>query len=81
MHTEEKTALRMLANARRWLNVNGLKRFDLDEAERTRRAEIYRRQLEQTGRIEYLPPAPHCQRQRPTSRFAHGDALGRHLAG
>ena len=81
MHIEEKTAMRMLADARRWLNANGLKRFDLDEGERTRRAEIYRRQLEQTGRIEYLPSAPQHRRQRPTSRFAHGDALGRHLAG
>ena len=77
----DKQDLAVLAAARAWLNANGLKRFDLDERERARRAEIYCRQLEQAGRIEYLPAAPQHQRQRPTSRFAQGDALGRHLAG
>ena len=74
----DKEDLAVLAAARRWLNGHGLKRFDLDEQERARRAEIYRRQLEETGRIEYLPPAPERER-RPASRFAAGDALGRHM--
>ena len=76
----DKQDLAVLADARRWLNGHGLRRLDLDEQERTRRAEIYRRQLEETGRIEYLPPAPERERRRPTTRFAYGDALGRHLA-
>lgn len=73
----DKQDLAILADARRWLNGHGLRRFDLDEQERARRAEIYRRQLEETGRIEYLPPAPEQVRARPTSRFRLGDALGR----
>jgi len=73
----DKLDLAILANARRWLNRHGLKRFDLDEQERARRMEIYRRQLEETGRIEYLPPASERVRTRPMSRFRLGDALGR----
>ncbi len=75
-----KQDLAVLADARRWLNGHGLKRFDLDEDERARRAEIYRQQIEEAGRIEYLPPAPERERRRLTTRFFHGDALGRHLA-
>ncbi len=73
----DKQDLAVLADARRWLNSHGLRRFDLDEQERGRRAEIYRRQLEETGHIEYLPPAPERVRTPPTSRFRLGDALGR----
>lgn len=76
----DKQDLVVLAAARRWLNGHGMRRFDLDDQERARRAEIYRKQLEEMGRIEYLPPAPQGERQRPMTRFAHGDALGRHLA-
>ncbi|HUU84683.1 MAG TPA: hypothetical protein VM243_14380 [Phycisphaerae bacterium] len=72
--------LAVLAAARRWLNGHGLRRFELADAERARRVEIYRKQLEEAGRIEYLPPAPERVRRRPTTRFAYGDALGRHLA-
>ena len=76
----DKRDLAVLADARRWLNSHGLKRFGLDDAERARRADIYRKQLEETGRIEYLPAARERERRRPTTRFSCGDALGRHLA-
>jgi hypothetical protein len=75
-----KQDLAVLAYARRWLNSHGLKRFDLDDAERARRADIYRKQLEETGCIQYLPAARERERRRPTTRFVYGDALGRHLA-
>lgn len=80
MHIEEKIAMRNLAEARWWLNGHGLRRFDLDEQERARRVGIYRKQLEEAGRIEYLLPEPQRERRRAATRFAHGDALGRHPA-
>ena len=80
MHMEQKMADRNLTEARRWLNRHGLLRFNLGDEERARRAQIYRQQLAETGRIEYLPPAPERERRRPTTRWVHGDALGRHLA-
>jgi len=76
----DKLDLAVLAAARRWLNSHGLRRFELADAERARRVEVYRKQLEETGRIEYLPPAPEAERRRPVCRFAAGDALGRHLS-
>ena len=57
MHVEEKIAMRILADARRWLNANGLRRNELADAERTRRVEIYRQQVERDGHIAvFLPP-------------------------
>ena len=76
----DRLDMAVLAKARRWLNANGLRQFDLHLEERARRAEIYRRQVEETGRIEYLPPAPDQQRTPRTSRFGHGDILRPHLA-
>lgn len=57
MHIEEKITMRILADARRWLNAHQLRRFELTDAERARRVEAYRRQVEHDGQITaYLPP-------------------------
>ena len=58
MHVEEKIAMRTLTEARRWLNANGLRRFELAAAERAHRVEIYRRQVEREGRITEFLPSP-----------------------
>lgn len=53
----DKNDMRILAAARRWLNSHGLKRSELCDAERARRVEIYRQQVDRDGRIsEFLPP-------------------------
>jgi hypothetical protein len=77
-HTEEKRDLQNLTEARRWLNGNGLERFELPDPERERRVEVYARQFEVFGRIvTWLPPSEPCK---PSyrSRFVDGDILRRH---
>jgi hypothetical protein len=57
MHIEEKVSMRVLAEARRWLNAHGLRRFELTDAERVRRVEVYRQQVDRNGHITaFLPP-------------------------
>ena len=68
----------ILAAARRWLNASGQLLPELVAAERARRVDIYRRQLERTGRIEYITAPTRRLRTRYRSRFAFGDAQGRH---
>ena len=66
MHIEDMIAMRTLAQARRWLNANRLRRFDLTDAERARRVEIYRRQVEEHGHItSFLPPPDERGTKRP----------------
>lgn len=79
MHIEEKRDVRNLTESRRWLNGNGLERFELTAAERERRVEVYARQFEVFGRIvTWLPPS---EPRKPSyrSRFVDGDILGRHV--
>ena len=70
----------ILADARRWLNANGMKEhsaFAPEEADR--RVAFYAAQVASEGRIErWLAPAPLKPRRRYRTRFAFGDALGRH---
>jgi len=54
----DKQDLAALAAARRWLNSHGLRRFELADAGRARRVEIYRRQVEEQGCITNFLPAP-----------------------
>jgi len=74
--------LAVLANARQWLNANGMKEhsaFTPEEADR--RVAFYAAQVAAEGRIaRWLAPAPPRPRTRYRTRFAFGDALGRHLA-
>ncbi len=78
-----KLDLAVLADARRWLNDHaGMKEqsaFTPEEADR--RIAYYRRQLESQSQItQWLPPVQPKPRTRYRTRFAFGDALGRHLA-
>ena len=57
MHIEEKVAMRILADARRWLNRNGLERHYLADEERERRVQEYARQVAENGSIvAWMPP-------------------------
>ncbi len=82
MHVEQKTEMRILAGARRWLNANGMKEqsaFTPEEADR--RVAFYAEQVAAQGQItQWLPAAPPKPRTKYRTRFAFGDALGRHLA-
>ena len=77
-----KQDLAVLADARRWLNANGMKEhsaFTPEEADR--RVAFYTAQVEAEGRItQWLAAAPPKPKTRYRTRFAYGDALGRHLA-
>jgi len=80
MNSEQKMMDANLTEARRWLNANGLFRFELTVAERARRVAEYARQVATTGRITaWLPPAQ-PRVHRPRSRWADGDELGRRIA-
>ena len=58
MHAEQQTDMRTLAAARRWLNVNGMRQFELTDVERGRRVAEYARQVAEHGSIvAWLPPA------------------------
>lgn len=77
-----KLDLAILADARRWLsNHAGMKeqsQFTPEEADR--RVAFYAAQVEAEGQITRWPPAaPPKPKTRYRTRFAFGDALGRHL--
>ena len=80
MHIEEKIAMRILADARRGLDLRTDEAYG-SEAERAARVEAYARQVAETGRIrEWLPRVePHRGHRR--GRFAFGDVLRPRAAG
>ena len=73
--------LAVLASARRWLNANGMKEqsaFTPDEADR--RVAFYAEQIAARGQItQWLPATPPKPKTRYRTRFAFGDAMGRHM--
>ncbi len=76
-----KQDLTVLASARRWLNANGMKEqsaFAPDEADR--RVAFYAEQIAAQGQItRWLPAATPRPKARYRTRFAFGDAMGRHM--
>ena len=75
----DKQDLAVLADARLWLNANGMKEhsaFTPEESER--RVAFYAEQVASEGLItRWLPPAAPKPRTRYRTRFAFGDSLGR----
>jgi len=74
--------LAVLADARRWLNAHaGMhehSQFTPEEA--ARRVAFYAAQVQAEGRItRWMPVVPPKPRKRFRTRFAFGDALGRHM--
>jgi len=76
-----KLDLAVLADARRWLNDNGMKEhsaFTPEEADR--RVAFYALQVAAEGQItRWLAAAPPKPTTRYRTRFAFGDALGTHM--
>jgi hypothetical protein len=77
-----KQDLAVLANARRWLNANGMNEHSaFTPEESARRVAFYAGQVGAEGCItRWLAPASPKPRTRYRTRFTFGDALGRHLA-
>lgn len=74
MHVEEKTAMRILADARRCIDADHRQANELPDPQREHRVAEYARQVDQCGRITaWLPPAE--PRTSYRSRFAYGDVL------
>ena len=71
--------LAVLADARRWLNANGMHEHSaFTPEESARRVAFYAAQVEAEGRItRWLDPVPPKPKMRYRTRFAFGDALGR----
>jgi hypothetical protein len=81
MYIEQRTEMRILAEARRWIGGNHRQANELSDPERERRVAEYARQVAENGCIvAWMPSEVREVRRRPTTRFAYGDALGRHLA-
>ena len=74
-----KQDLAVLADARRWLNANGMSEhsaFTPEEADR--RVAFYASQVASESRItRWLAPTQPKPRKRYRTRFAFGDAMGR----
>jgi hypothetical protein len=77
--------MRNLAEARRWLNANGLCRYELTDAERARRVDEYAKQVAENGHIVVWLASPDqthlAKRPNKRGRFRSGDAMLRHRAG
>ena len=77
-----KLDLAVLADARRWLNANaGMhEQSQFTPEESARRVAFYAAQVEAEGRItRWLAAAPPNPKTRYRTRFAFGDALGKHM--
>jgi hypothetical protein len=78
----DKLDLANLADARRWLNAHaGMhEQSQFTPEESARRVAFYAAQVEAEGQItRWLSPAPPKPRARYRTRFAFGDALGKHM--
>ena len=80
MHIEEKKDMRILAAARRGLDLRSDEAYGT-EAERAARVEAYARQVAETGRIREWLPRIEAHRGHRHGRFAFGDILRPHAAG
>jgi len=77
MHAEQKIEMRILTEARAAIDANHAQANELSHAERQRRVEAYRLQVERVGRITcWLGAAAEGGRPH-RSRFVFGDAMGR----
>ena len=76
-----KLDLAVLADARRWLNANGMREHSaFTPAEADRRVAFYAEQIATAGCItRWLAAALPKPKTRYRTRFAFGDALGRHM--
>jgi len=82
MHCEQTTDMRILADARRWLNASaGMhEQSQFTPEESARRVAFYAAQVETQGKIKrWLPAATPRPKARCRTRFAFGDALGKHM--
>lgn len=83
MHVEQVNEMRILAKARAAIDASHGHANELPDPERERRVKVYARQVERHGRITKWLGASEVREAYLSrrSRFAYGDALGRHQAG